>query len=130
MLSGDHRPVPDFGIAGPGLAFFTTPVIEGEPLDRLLMRLEGDGTFPAGPVPLRRLVGSVRDACRAVEHARERGVVNRDLIPDFILVGDDFRDVVVNEGWERIRGENVPVGRFSGCASGARRRFARRWRFG
>jgi hypothetical protein len=95
-------PVLDLGVTSQGLPFFTTPKMECEPLDSLLQRLEGSSASGTEPVPLKPLVGGVLDVCRAVEYARRQGIVNRDLYPGSILVGTDFRDVIVL-GWERIR---------------------------
>jgi serine/threonine protein kinase len=103
-----HRSIPPLlglGITDEGLPYFTTPPLEGVALDSLLERLKGAGDSAAEPFPLRPLAGVVREVCRAVEYARGRGVVNPDIYPGCILVGPDFRDVLVSGGWERARDE-------------------------
>ena len=113
-------PLLDLGITGEGLPFFTKAKMDWQkwqPLDSIGERLAERGAA-AGPDPVQPLIGGVRDVCRAVNHARSRGIVNSDLYPGCILFGSDLRDVLVVEEWERIRDEDATG---EGCGRAALR---------
>jgi serine/threonine protein kinase len=98
-------PVFDLGVTGEGLPYFTRPGIRLEPMDEIIRRLERGGRFPDRDFPLKPIVASVRDACRAVIHTRALGYYHDDLHPGAILVGGEPREVFVADGWARIRRE-------------------------
>ena len=100
-------PVYDLGIVGDTTPFYTTPLAPGESLGQRLRRLDEDGPA-SGPVfPILWLVGAVRDACRALEHAHQRGLLHLNLRPESLLVGDDDRIILDVCDWE-------PLGRREG----------------
>ncbi|MES2177489.1 MAG: protein kinase [Gemmatimonadota bacterium] len=65
------------GEAG-GLPFFVMPYVEGESLGTRIAR--------AGSMPVRETVSILKDVCRALAYAHERGVVHRDIKPHNILL--------------------------------------------
>lgn len=96
-------PVLDLGVTREALPYYTEPLIDCESLDSLVRRHEGDGRDPVSPLPLRSLVGIVRDACRALDYASRRGCCHDDLTPGSILIGTEFREVFVLGDWRRQR---------------------------
>jgi eukaryotic-like serine/threonine-protein kinase len=92
-------PVYDLGFEGP-TPYFTTASVRGEPLSNLLRTFEGEAASTEKPLPLRPIVGAVRDACRALEYAHLRGLLQLHLHPDCLLVGEDYRIVLDVHDWE------------------------------
>jgi serine/threonine protein kinase len=95
-------PVYDMGVIEGRTPFYTTPLIEGEPLGHLLRRLDEDGPPSGSGSTVLRLVGAVRDACRALEHAHRRGLLHLGLRPNSLLVGDDNRIVLDVCDWKPL----------------------------
>ena len=87
-------PVYDLGVLGGTTPFYTTPPVPEVPLGRLIRGFEAGGPEAGGSFPLLPLVGAVRDACRALEHAHRRGLLHLDLHPDSLLIGDDYRVIL------------------------------------
>jgi serine/threonine-protein kinase len=96
-------PVYDLGIVGNTTPFYTTPLVRVASLDTLLGERERNGDQPATQFPLKGFVGAVRDACRALEHAHRHGFLHLDLHPGCLLVGEGFREILLDHGWEEMR---------------------------
>lgn len=95
-------PVYDMGMVGDTTPFFTTPLVREGPLGQLLGKMERDKTGSGGSFPLLPLVGAVRDACRALEYARRRGLLHLDLDPDSLLIGEDYHIVLDVHDWKEV----------------------------
>lgn len=73
----------DYGSTKDGLFYLAMEYLDGESLDRLLLR---------GPLPWRRVLNIGQQVARALKEAHELGVVHRDLKPGNVLLlnaGDD-----------------------------------------
>jgi serine/threonine-protein kinase len=80
--------VTDFGFAADGAPYIVMEHLEGEDLARLLGRV--------GPLPVRRAVDLVVQACRGLAAAHAHGIVHRDLKPAnlFVVRRNDGGDLV------------------------------------
>jgi serine/threonine-protein kinase len=80
--------VTDFGFAADGAPYIVMEHLEGEDLARLLGRV--------GPLPVRRAVDLVVQACRGLAVAHGHGIVHRDLKPAnlFVVRRNDGGDLV------------------------------------
>ena len=71
----------DFGITDDGVAYLVMDYIDGEGLDVMLKR--------EGHLPASRAVALFGQACNALAHAHDKGVVHRDLKPSNIMLVRD-----------------------------------------
>jgi serine/threonine protein kinase len=108
-------PVYDLGVLEDVVPFYTTPLVPAMPLDHILGQLEQEVDGGESPFLLSPLVGVVRDACRAVEHAHRHGFLHLDLYPGSLLVGTDYREVLLDGGWEEMRAQREDADAFSIC---------------
>ncbi|MEW5742151.1 MAG: serine/threonine-protein kinase [Myxococcota bacterium] len=69
----------DYGSTKDGLFYLAMEYLDGESLDRLLLR---------GPLPWRRVLNIGQQVARALKEAHELGVVHRDLKPGNVLLLD------------------------------------------
>lgn len=78
----------DFGITDDGIAYLVMDYIDGVGLDEVLRQ--------EGRLSLTRTVDIFTQACSALAHAHDKGVVHRDLKPSNIMLvhGDDGREIV------------------------------------
>lgn len=70
----------DFGRLPDGRYYLTMEFAEGDSLAKMLDR--------DGPPPVSRTVDLLKQACRALDHAHQRGVIHRDLKPDNLFLAD------------------------------------------
>lgn len=82
--------VHDFDREG-DLAFMTMELLDGQPLDQILMR------NPAG-LPLADALKMIRQICQAVAYAHKQGIVHADLKPANIFLMKDGRVKVLDFG--------------------------------
>jgi plasmid stabilization system protein ParE len=68
----------DFGVAGDGRFYYVMELLDGLDLDMLVKR--------HGPVPAERAIFLLRQMCRSLAEAEDRGLVHRDIKPANILV--------------------------------------------
>ena len=68
----------DFGVTGEGLLYYTMELLEGRPVSGLI-RAEA-------PLPYRRAVDLVLQACDSLEEAHEHNILHRDIKPDNLFV--------------------------------------------
>ncbi len=69
----------DFGVADDGSFYYAMELLEGFDLDRLVRRF--------GPLPAERVVHVLRQVCRSLAEAEQRGLVHRDIKPANLFVG-------------------------------------------
>jgi serine/threonine protein kinase len=87
-----------------GLPYLVMPFLEGETLATRENR--------TGPMPPARALPLLRQLCRGLQHAHDRGVLHRDLKPENVMLvpdGDGERAVVMDFGLgkERIAGPEL-----------------------
>ncbi len=70
----------DFGRLPDGRYYLTMEFAEGESLAKVIDR--------DGPPPVSRTIDLLKQACRALDHAHQRGVIHRDLKPDNLFLTD------------------------------------------
>jgi len=96
----------DFGVADDGTLFYVMELLEGIDLETLVVRF--------GPLPPERVIHILRQACRSLGEAHERGLVHRDIKPSNIQtcrVGLDVDFVKVFDfGLVRAEGQSLDIG--------------------
>lgn len=70
----------DFGRLPDGRYYLTMEFAEGESLAKVIEH--------GGPPPVSRTIDLLKQACRALDHAHQRGVIHRDLKPDNLFLAD------------------------------------------
>ncbi len=68
----------DFGVNDSGSFFYVMELLEGLDLDQIVSRF--------GPQPASRVIMLLRQACRSLTEAHERGLVHRDIKPANLFV--------------------------------------------
>jgi eukaryotic-like serine/threonine-protein kinase len=81
--------VHDFDVTGDGVPYLIMDYVDGSPISTLLRR--------EGPMPPERVVNLFSQACSALAHAHNKGVVHRDIKPSNLMV------VVDENGVETIK---------------------------
>lgn len=90
-------PVYDVGVDPGGALYFTMKRVRGHSLQRVLQ--DGD----ASGYSLRKLLTVMARVARTIEYAHRRGVVNRDLKPANIMLGEFDEIYVLDWGLAQIR---------------------------
>lgn len=94
----------DRGETPDGLSYLVMEFVEGRPLDEVIRR------SPGVELTLRARVELFAEACEAVSHAHQRGVIHRDLKPSNIRVDEAGRPRVLDFGLAKASGsESVDV---------------------
>jgi serine/threonine-protein kinase len=80
-------PVHDFGQTPDGAWYYTMKLIHGEPMTRVLSRLQADNLETRAKFdPYQRLL-IFHKVCSAIAFAHAHGVIHRDIKPENIMVG-------------------------------------------
>jgi serine/threonine-protein kinase len=81
-------PIHHIGIEeGTGLPFYTMKLVEGEPLQKIIEKLEEEDPAYIKKFNRNELLNIFRSVCYAVSYAHSRGVIHRDIKPENIMVG-------------------------------------------
>jgi serine/threonine protein kinase len=99
----DHpaiRHLYDAGMVG-DVAYRVGNWVEGEGLDHAVAR---------GPRPIPAVLRFARDLLSALEHAHDRGVIIRRIVPTSVVVGPSARGVVTDLRFSNHTLEAIPVG--------------------
>jgi hypothetical protein len=89
----------DLGTDGQ-LSFLTMELVEGQPLDRVLVR---------GPLPPAQVGEILEQVCLALEAAHREGVVHRDLKPSNVMLDSSRKVTVMDFGLARDLGGAVSL---------------------
>lgn len=102
-------PVYGLGTYPDGRPYYAMRFIRGQTLKETIAQFHAAGDssrhLSARSVELRRLLGHLLEACRAMEYAHSRGVVHRDLKPSNIMVGKYGETLVVDWGLAKAAGK-------------------------
>ncbi len=106
-------PVYEIGSQEGEAAYYTMKLVRGETLEERLERIQGDDRLSGRQRLAERLklLDAFIDTCNAVAYAHSRGVVNRDLKPANIMIGDFGETVVLDWGLARKMDEEEPAPR-------------------
>jgi len=94
-------PVYDVGVDPGGALYFTMKRVRGHSLQRVLQDGEASG------YSLRKLLTVMARVARTIEYAHRRGVVNRDLKPANIMLGELDEIYVLDWGLAQIRDQRL-----------------------
>ena len=102
-------PVHDLGFL-PGLGiYFTMKLMQGEPLNIVLQKIEiGDPDYTNKYV-LFALLSIFRKVCDAVAFAHSKGIIHRDIKPHNIMVGDYGEVLLMDWGLSKRIGDDEPA---------------------
>ncbi|KAF0244981.1 MAG: serine/threonine protein kinase-related [Planctomycetota bacterium] len=100
-------PVYEIGSGEGGAAYYTMKLVRGETMEARLERIELNDRLTSGQKLAERLklLDAFIDTCNAVAYAHSRRVVNRDLKPANIMIGDFGETVVLDWGLARMLDE-------------------------
>ncbi len=88
-------PIHHIGIEeGSGLPFYTMKLVEGEPLHKIIEKLEEEEPAYIKKYTRGEMLSIFRNVCYAVSYAHSRGVIHRDIKPENIMVGQ-FGEVLL-----------------------------------
>ncbi|MCE9584656.1 MAG: protein kinase [Planctomycetes bacterium] len=107
-------PVYEIGAEDGGAAYYTMKLVGGETMEARLERIQKNKQLTGRQRLAERLklLDALIDACNAVAYAHSRGVVNRDLKPANIMIGDFGETVVLDWGLARkLAEEEAPMPR-------------------
>mgnify|MGYP000923026434 CR=1 FL=1 len=107
-------PVHDIGLHENGDFYFTMKKVDGENLRRILIGLLKEEPEYLRTYTLPALLGIFRKVCDAIAFAHSRGIVNRDIKPDNVMIGQYGEVLVMDWGLAKYigdkgRGTIVPV---------------------
>ncbi len=102
-------PVYEVGSAEGSAAYYTMKLVRGETMEERLERIQENGRLTGRQRMAERLklLDAFIDTCNAVAYAHSKGVVNRDLKPANIMIGDFGETVVLDWGLARKMEEEI-----------------------
>ncbi|MCE9584350.1 MAG: protein kinase [Planctomycetes bacterium] len=100
-------PVHELGQRADGRMYYTMKMVRGETMEKRLAAVMHDGRLDVGAKLAKRLklLDAFVDVCQALAYAHTRGVVNRDLKPSNVMLGDFGETVVLDWGLARVAGQ-------------------------
>ncbi|MCC6739909.1 MAG: protein kinase [Planctomycetia bacterium] len=104
-------PVYEIGSGSDGAPYYTMKLVRGETMEARIDRVQANTRMDAGRKLAERLklLDAFVDACNAVAYAHSRGVVNRDMKPANVMLGDFGETVVLDWGLARKLAEEEPA---------------------
>lgn len=99
-------PVHELGQRADGRMYYTMKMVRGETMEKRLAAATRDARLGAAEKLERRLklLDAFVDVCQAMAYAHARGVVNRDLKPSNVMLGEFGETVVLDWGLARVAG--------------------------
>ncbi len=99
-------PVHELGQRADGQMYYTMKLVRGETMEKRLTSIQRDERLADGEKLAKRLklLDPFVDVCQALAYAHTRGVVNRDLKPSNVMLGDFGETVVLDWGLARVAG--------------------------
>ncbi len=100
-------PVYEIGQNGDGSFYYTMRFIRGRTLADRLREIRKDAALTkVQKLALRiKLLDQFIDVCNAIAYAHSRGVINRDIKPENIMLGDFGETLVLDWGLARLKGQ-------------------------
>ncbi|MCC6740383.1 MAG: protein kinase [Planctomycetia bacterium] len=91
-----------------GSVFYSMKLVRGQSMADRLREIQRRGDLSAGEKMSERLkmLDAFVDACNAIAYAHSRGVINRDLKPSNIMLGDFGETMVLDWGLARVKGQD------------------------
>ncbi len=93
-------PIYEIGERPDGSSYYTMKFVRGEPLSKIIKRLNESTSLSADKQRRERLklISVLIDVCDAIAYANKQGVVHRDLKPHNIMVGEFGETLVLDWG--------------------------------
>jgi serine/threonine protein kinase len=100
-------PVYEIGQYGDGSFYYTMRFIRGRTLADRLREIRKDAALAkTQKLALRiKMLDQFIDVCNAIAYAHSRGVINRDIKPENIMLGDFGETLVLDWGLARLKGQ-------------------------
>ncbi|MEK7468456.1 MAG: protein kinase [Planctomycetota bacterium] len=100
-------PVHEIGRNADGSIFYTMKFVRGETMAGRLEAIGSDKALTPGEALAKRLslLDAFADVCNAVAYAHSRGVVNRDLKPANVMLGEYGETLVLDWGLACVKGQ-------------------------
>jgi len=102
-------PIHELGTDEQGRPFYTTKVVRGVTLGKVLELLRAMQGEALAKYSLRTLLTVLQKACEAVAFAHSKGVVHRDLTPEGITIGEFGEVLVMDWGSAKVPGAAAPT---------------------
>jgi serine/threonine protein kinase len=105
-------PVYGLGTYGDGRPYYAMRFIRGDSLKQAIEHFHADEALKNDPgrrsLELRQLLRRFTDVCHAIDYARSRGVLHRDIKPGNVIVGKHGETLVVDWGLAKAMGKADP----------------------
>lgn len=101
----------DAGVLPDGRFFYAMPLVSGQTLRALLLRIRESDPETLEQWPLPRLLRTFVQVCNAMAYAHDNGVIHRDLKPENLLLGEYGELYIADWGIARAfnAGSSPPV---------------------
>jgi tRNA A-37 threonylcarbamoyl transferase component Bud32 len=105
-------PVYGLGTYADGRPYYAMRFVKGDSLKEAIERFHSDESLKQDSgrrsLALRKLLRRFIDVCNAIDYARSRGVLHRDIKPGNIIVGKHGETLVVDWGLAKATGKSDP----------------------
>jgi serine/threonine-protein kinase len=102
-------PVHELGVFEETGVYYSMKRVRGETLGSILLKLRAGDSRLAEKYTRARLLDIFTHVCHGVEYAHSKGVINRDLKPDNIMIGDFGEVLILDWGLVKKSGGPDPV---------------------
>ena len=100
-------PVHDIGVTEAGDLYFSMKYVDGDSLKRVLKRLRAADPTTLAAYPRIRMLSIFQGVCRALAFAHSKGVIDRDIKPANVMLGEFGETLLLDWGVAKVLGEKA-----------------------